>query len=87
MAVDVADSILVTGHSLHDPALNRALGRVAPSKPVVVSYFGSQEPGEVKAAISGARPIKVGFGPEIEADNELRSALEEFQRPAYIKAS
>ena len=86
-ALEIADSVLVIGHSLHDPALVRALRRVARSKPVVVSFFSAEDPKRVEAAIPGARPVQMDFGPEIETEKPVRSMLEEFQRPANIKMS
>jgi hypothetical protein len=86
-ALEVADSILVIGHSLHDPALIRALRRVAPSKPVVVSYLGAEDGESVEAAIPGARPVEIDFGPVIEMSKSTRSTLEKLIRPARIEMS
>jgi hypothetical protein len=74
-ALEFADSVLVIGHSLHDPALVRALQPVASSKPVVVSYFEADGLAKIEAEIPGAMPVEMKFGPEIEVDKPIRTML------------
>lgn len=83
-AVDLAEAILVIGHSLHDPPLVRALKRTARSKPVVISYLGVDGAKEIKRMVPGARPVEIDFGPEMEADKRVRVLLRELRHPARL---
>jgi SIR2-like protein len=80
-----ADSVLVIGHSLHDPALVRALRRVTSAKPVVISYFDGNGLEIVESKLPGAIPIELDFGPEIVMDGILREMVEKGTRPAAIE--
>lgn len=75
-----ADHVLVLGHSLHDPALIRALVEVARAKKatdslfkVAVSYYGDDvdeaSVNQITAALPFAIPMYVDFGPELEIDH------------------
>ena len=86
-ALDTSDSVLVVGHSLHDPALVRALQRVARSKPVVISCLDFDDRQEVEAKIPGSITVKMDFGPVLTVEGQLRSMIETGQRPAFIKMS
>lgn len=84
-ALEVADSILVIGHSLHDPALVRKLRDISESKPIAISYFEGDDPGRIVGEVPGAVPVEMNFGPEIEVDHPIRPLLETGRRPAPLE--
>ncbi|HET7443129.1 MAG TPA: hypothetical protein VFJ57_00575 [Solirubrobacterales bacterium] len=86
-ALDAADSVLVIGHSLHDPALVRALRRAAPAKPVVVTCHDRNRFQDVESKIPGAIATEMNFGPSLEAEPHLRKMVEKGSRPAFISMS
>lgn len=67
-AIDVADAILVIGHSLHDPALVQALAAAAESKPVVISFATEADAARIEGEVPQATSVELIFGPEIEID-------------------
>jgi hypothetical protein len=83
-AIDLAEAVLVIGHSLHDPPLVRALRRTARSKPVVISYLGVDGAKYIKGKVPGARPVEIDFGPELEADKQVRMQLKGLRHPARL---
>lgn len=87
VALEAAEAVLVIGHSLHDPALVRALRRVTKSKPVVITYFDDEDKDRVESTVFGAWAVEMNFGPQIEIDQPIRSFLEEFKRPAHLQMS
>jgi hypothetical protein len=86
-ALKDVDRVLVLGHSLHDPALLRALEGAALSKPVVVTYLTAQDRDEMQARFPRGAFVPMNFGPEIETHQDvLRRAVETGTAPAYIEA-
>lgn len=73
-AVDVAETILVIGHSLHDPALVRALNRLNGKKPIVVSYVDG-DPEDIVRSIPRSTPVELRFGATTEVDKPLLKLL------------
>ena len=86
-ALEIADSVLIIGHSLHDPALVRALRPVARSKHVVVSHLDADGQEKIKSELPGAIPVEMNFGPAIEVDSPIQPMLETGQRPARLELS
>lgn len=80
MALEVADSVLVIGHSLHDPALVRALKRTAKAKPVVISFF-VKDSEKIRVTVPRAMPLGLDFGPEIQMEQSIRAMLKRIHRP------
>ncbi|HEY5054452.1 MAG TPA: hypothetical protein VII45_13705, partial [Solirubrobacterales bacterium] len=64
-AVDLADAILVIGHSLHDPALVSALVGASESKPVAISNFNIEDIGKTESEVPRAIQVEIDFGPDI----------------------
>jgi SIR2-like protein len=85
-ALESADSILVVGHSLHDPALVDSLNNVKTGlqKPLVISYLDEEGGRRVERSIRGSIGIELEFGPELRTNYELRRAVEYGQRPAFL---
>lgn len=83
-AIEIAESILVLGHSLNDPALVRALRGASESRPVVISYLGSGGEQTVRTRVPGAIPIEVEFGPQIEAGRTSHSVIRAFREPDLL---
>lgn len=68
VAVSVADAIIVIGHSLHDPALVRALCNVPKKTPVLISHVESGDAERITDEVRTAVPVQLEFGPEIKGD-------------------
>lgn len=86
-AVDSVDSILVVGHSMHDPALVRSLREASQSKPVVVTYFNPDDRNEIKRLIPKAAAVPMNFGPDLETDDSrLLQIVKTGRAPAYLEA-
>jgi hypothetical protein len=83
--VDLVDSILVVGHSLHDPALVRSLRAIAPSKPVTVSVLHPEERKAAQTKIPGAIAVQMEFGPTLKTEKDLRQIVERGSRPAHLE--
>jgi hypothetical protein len=84
-AVDEVDSILVVGHSLHDPALVRVLKDAAGSKPVVITYLNPEDRNAVLVTVPGAAAVPMDFGPELATDSSnLLKIVETGRAPAYL---
>ncbi len=84
-ALEVADSVLVIGHSLHDPALVRALQNVAHLKPVVISFFEAESLKRIETEVPDALPVEMDFGPDMEVKSPILPMLEEGRRPARLE--
>jgi hypothetical protein len=67
--LEEAERVLVMGHSLHDPALVRAIRAANPSQ-LAVTYFNEEETEQIGKQLPGARPLKVAFGPDLELSRE-----------------
>lgn len=76
-ALELADSVLVIGHSLHDPALVRTLKHTAKSKKVGISYLMPSEAERVNKLIDKAIPIHIDFGPQLVVDAQRLASLTE----------
>lgn len=74
VALEAASAILVVGHSLHDPALVRALNHLEGAKPIVVSYLDG-DPGAINQVIPQATPVELSFGPTTEVGKPLSKLL------------
>jgi hypothetical protein len=87
-ALDQVDAVLVIGHSLHDPALQRALESTAKDKPVVVTYLRADDRNEIRERFPTGAFVPMTFGPEIETHEKgLQKALHTGRAPAYLEAS
>jgi hypothetical protein len=75
-ALDLADHVLLLGHSLHDPALIRALGTAAATKKVAVSYRSDRTLDRIRELLPSAIPMRIEFGPDLDID---RSAVAAFR--------
>ena len=76
-AIEIADLILVIGHSLHDPALVEALhSAVADGTRVVVSYLGDESGEQIDRQLPDARVVQMQFGPTIESSTSIRDLIE-----------
>jgi SIR2-like domain len=76
LALSVTDHVLVLGHSLHDPALIKAIRDAKPSR-VAVTFFASNEPENERAEVErieqifpGASVIGMEFGPELKSQSD-----------------
>lgn len=67
IALSMADHVLVVGHSLHDPALVRAINEAEPRKLAVTHYFDN-EAKRIKKQLPKAIPMKMDFDPDLEVD-------------------
>jgi len=76
VALDLADHVLLLGHSLHDPALIRALGAAAARKKVAVSYRSDRMFDRIREHLPSAIPMRIDFGPDLDID---RSAIAAFR--------
>jgi hypothetical protein len=86
-ALDLVDAVLVIGHSLHDPALQRVLTATAKKKPVVIGFLNAGERNDMQSRLSDGAFVPMNFGPEIKTPvNDLLRALHTGQAPAYIEA-
>jgi hypothetical protein len=78
-AIDVADLVLVVGHSLHDPALVSALSSAtAGGATVVVGYFEEGGAERVDHLLPDARVVQMNFGPEIDSSTPIRDLVEKY---------
>lgn len=68
LALDAADAILVIGHSLHDPALVRALRDVPEKTPVLITYVEPADSERISEEVENATPVQLEFGPKIKGD-------------------
>lgn len=75
VALDSADRVLLLGHSLHDPALVRALDAAAARKKVAASYRSDRMLDRISELLPSAIPIRIDFGPDLDVD---RSAVAAF---------
>jgi hypothetical protein len=76
-AVDLADRILVMGHSLHDPALVKALEEASRTKDVVVTYIDPAGEKAIATELPNALAIELEFGPKIKGKWPLEKLVEE----------
>jgi len=83
-ALEAAEAVMVVGHSLHDPALVRALRRLGKSKPLVITYFAEEDKTRVERLVPGAWAVQMDFGPEMEIEEPVGDFLKTFKRPARI---
>ena len=81
-AVEVADAIVVIGHSLHDPALARALSAIPSSKPVLVSFFSGDDADWIESQVPGAGRFGLDFAPGRRLKTLILQGLEHFKEHA-----
>ena len=62
-ALKVADKVFVIGHSLHDPALVRALSETAKSKLVAISFYSEEDAKRIATRIPAAAGFELNFDP------------------------
>lgn len=75
-AVEIADLILVIGHSLHDPALVEALNsRSTRGTRVVVSYLNEGDGEQIDLQLPDARVVQMRFGPSIESSTSIEDLV------------
>jgi hypothetical protein len=74
-ALDIADTVLVIGHSLHDPALTRALVATSHEKQVVISIFDSADEERVERLVPRALVTMMDFGPDLALSPMARRIL------------
>ncbi len=74
-ALEEASSVLVIGHSLHDPALVRELNPIGSAKPVLVGAYSEEDRQRHMELVPQAQPVVLDFGPELEGALELLSSL------------
>jgi hypothetical protein len=75
-AVEIADLILVIGHSLHDPALVQALrSAMAADTRVVVSYLEDEGGEQIDRQLPDARIVQMQFGPTIESSTSIEDLV------------
>lgn len=80
-AVEVADLILVIGHSLHDPALVDALGAAgAAGTPVIVSYLDDKDESRIDELLFDALVVQMRFGPKIASSTPIASLIKKHRR-------
>ena len=76
-AIEVANLILVIGHSLHDPALVGALGdAISSGKRVIVSYLHPEDEGRLDQILPDVRIVQMEFGPKIESSTTIQEMIE-----------
>jgi hypothetical protein len=84
-ALEIADLILVIGHSLHDPALVDALNTaVSAETPVIVSYLDDQDESRIDELVPDAFVLKMRFGPQIDKSAPIASLIENFRSQASV---
>jgi hypothetical protein len=80
-AIEIADLILVIGHSLHDPALVDALSiAVTAGTPVIVSYLDDQDESRIDELVPDAFVVQMRFGPKIESSTSISSLIKKYRR-------
>ena len=84
-AIDVANLILVIGHSLHDPALVGALNvAIKDGKRVIVSYLKPDDGGRIDQVVPDAHVVEMNFGPEIRSSTSIEELI---KKHAILPAS
>ena len=74
-ALDMADQILVIGHSLNDPALVRVLAERSASTSVAVTYVDSAGKQAIAKSLPNAHGFRLEFGPEFPFDRSMEELL------------
>lgn len=81
-AVEVAEAIVVIGHSLHDPALTRALSEAAHRKPVLISFFSESDAELIAARVPGAGRFELNFDPDQKLETVILRGLNHLKEHA-----
>jgi hypothetical protein len=75
-AIEIADLVLVVGHSLHDPALVDALrSALTASTQVVVTYLDDADEAQIDRMLPNARVVKMEFGPQIQSSTPIKDLI------------
>ena len=74
-ALDLADHVLIMGHSLHDPALVNAIRLARPRKLAITMFGAGEEAKWAKRQLPSAIMMEMDFGPELSIDMAALTAF------------